>query len=264
MTPSFWPSRWRQPIRSRSAVTGALTAANQTAAISAITGYDGGVPAAAALTAIAGGLNNILSGPSLYSPAAFLNVPLPPDVSAMLGPPGTGVPGALNLALLRAAFPVALEPGRAGHLGRQRSAWVASAFWVRYSCIAFRPATRSSPGSRPSRTASTGASASRRRRTGARFRRPTSRTSIASDAALFASTSFGEPAYAQLRETADAAIDTASVTGGSPQSISAGAENGSEMGAYSSQLGPLNEQRLLTKYAEYMPLGLTPVVIHVT
>jgi hypothetical protein len=36
------------------------------------------------------------------------------------------------------------------------------------------------------------------------------------------------------------------------------------MGAFSSGLAPIKEQGLLTKYAEYMPLGLTPVIVHVT
>ncbi len=36
------------------------------------------------------------------------------------------------------------------------------------------------------------------------------------------------------------------------------------LGAFSADLNPLREQGLLTKYAEYMPLGLTPVIIHVT
>jgi hypothetical protein len=79
-------------------------------------------------------------------------------------------------------------------------------------------------------------------------------------APIFTSSSYGDPGYAQLLETADAAI-----TGGADgASISSGAANSSEMGAFSADLNPLREQGLLTKYAEYMPLGLTPVIIHVT
>jgi hypothetical protein len=54
------------------------------------------------------------------------------------------------------------------------------------------------------------------------------------------------------------------VSGPTDATITAGADTGSEMGAYSSQLAPIKERGLLVKYAEYMPLGLTPVVIHVT
>jgi hypothetical protein len=52
--------------------------------------------------------------------------------------------------------------------------------------------------------------------------------------------------------------------GTSKGSISAGAKNGSEMGAFCAELGPVKEQGLLVKYTEYMPLGLSPVIVHVT
>ncbi len=84
--------------------------------------------------------------------------------------------------------------------------------------------------------------------------------SLAPGAQLFTSTSFGEPAYGQLLETADRAI----ASGAAAVTITAGADTGSEMGAYSSDLAPIKENGLLIKYAEYMPLGLTPVVVHVT
>jgi hypothetical protein len=84
--------------------------------------------------------------------------------------------------------------------------------------------------------------------------------STATDAALFTSTDFGNPAYGQLLETVDRAI----VSGATNVTISAGADSGSEMGAFSSQLAPLKERGLLIKYDEYTPLGLTPVVVHVT
>jgi hypothetical protein len=75
-------------------------------------------------------------------------------------------------------------------------------------------------------------------------------------APIFTSDSYGDPGYAQLLETADTAV--------APSPTSVGAQNGSEMGAFSADLNPLKEQGLLIKYAEYMPLGLTPVIVHVT
>ena len=84
--------------------------------------------------------------------------------------------------------------------------------------------------------------------------------SLAAGAALFTSTSYGDPAFGQLLETADRAI----AAGAAAVTITAGAETGSEMGAYSGELAPVKEKGLLIKYAEYMPLGLTPVVVHVT
>ena len=246
------------------AVTAALTAAGQTAATTAITGYAGGAPSASALAAIVGGLGDILSGPSLYSPGAFLNVPLPPDVWAMLDSAETVEPGVLNLALLRAAFPVALSPAALAISGATLSLARVSVMGATFahrlqagdSILAGFTAVEDRQHGCVRFTA-----CSEKSSVPATYQSPT----IADGAALFVSTNFGEPAYAQLREAADAAIDPATVAGpGPPQSITAGAQNGSEMGAYSSQLGPLNEQRLLTKYGEYMPLGLTPVVIHVT
>ena len=64
----------------------------------------------------------------------------------------------------------------------------------------------------------------------------------------------------QVLETVDRTI----VAGAAGAPITAGAETGPEMGAFSSLLAPIKERGLLIKYDEYMPLGLTPVVVHVT
>jgi hypothetical protein len=79
---------------------------------------------------------------------------------------------------------------------------------------------------------------------------------------LFENTDLGHPGYGRLLETADAAIASGSATG--TASILTGAASGSEMGAYSSDLNALREQALLVKYGDYMPLGLEPVIVHVT
>ncbi len=79
-------------------------------------------------------------------------------------------------------------------------------------------------------------------------------------AGIFASEAFGEPAYGQLLESADGAI----LESGGGGSLLRGAESGAQMGAYSAELEALKEQALLSKYMEYMPLGMTPVVVHVT
>ena len=83
---------------------------------------------------------------------------------------------------------------------------------------------------------------------------------IAPSAPLFQSLSFGQPGYAQLLDSVDTAILAAS----QGVTISAGAADGSEMGAFASQKNPIKERSLLLKYQEYMPLGLNPIVIHVT
>jgi len=65
----------------------------------------------------------------------------------------------------------------------------------------------------------------------------------------FGSQRFGQPAYAQITETA-------------PESLRKGAENTSEMGAFNSLLNPLKQQGLKTKIEEYMPFGLIPAFIN--
>jgi hypothetical protein len=70
-------------------------------------------------------------------------------------------------------------------------------------------------------------------------------------AALFASRDFGRPDFAQLLATVG-------------REIAEGTEDGSEMGAFARERSAIKERSLLIKYQEYLPLGLEPVVIHVT
>ena len=52
---------------------------------------------------------------------------------------------------------------------------------------------------------------------------------------------------------------------GIPQNtISQGAEDGSEMGAFAREKNPIKERALLVKYLEFMPAGLVPVIVYVT
>ena len=68
---------------------------------------------------------------------------------------------------------------------------------------------------------------------------------------LFTSTRFGDPAFMQLHEQA-------------AQSITRGAENGAEMGAYNPLINPIKMDGLKAKVEEYMPFGLLPVYIFET
>ncbi|MBV6425971.1 MAG: hypothetical protein KIPDCIKN_00462 [Haliscomenobacter sp.] len=72
-----------------------------------------------------------------------------------------------------------------------------------------------------------------------------------SHAHWFNSSRFGHPAYGQLSEAASEALRR-------------GAENGSEMGAFSSLLNPVKLDGLKAKAQEYMPFGLIPLFIHET
>jgi hypothetical protein len=67
----------------------------------------------------------------------------------------------------------------------------------------------------------------------------------------FASRRFGDPDYAELSDAA-------------PIDVRTGAEDGSELGAFSSWLYPIRMQDLNTKVEEYMPFGLIPIYIKET
>jgi hypothetical protein len=89
--------------------------------------------------------------------------------------------------------------------------------------------------------------------------------SIPQGAPLFTSTDFGQPGYAQLLPTADLQIIPAPTHGGPPpNTISAGAADGAEMGAYARDKNPIRAQALLLKLQEYMPAALVPVIVDVT
>jgi hypothetical protein len=88
---------------------------------------------------------------------------------------------------------------------------------------------------------------------------------IAEGAPLFTSVEFGQPAYGQLTPLADAAIlPPATPDGLAAPTISEGAEDGSEMGAYAREKTPIKARAVIIKFEEYMPAGLVPVPINVT
>ena len=74
---------------------------------------------------------------------------------------------------------------------------------------------------------------------------------IPDGAELFSAQDFGRPSYAQLLSTVAPAI-------------SEGAQDGSEMGAFWREKCAIKERSVRIKYEEYMPAGLSPVVIYVT
>jgi hypothetical protein len=87
--------------------------------------------------------------------------------------------------------------------------------------------------------------------------------SIPSHAVLFTSTDFGNPGYCQLLPTADTAI-LRGTNGTIQNTISAGSQDGSEMGAFARERNPIKERGLLIKFQEFMPIGLVPIIICVT
>jgi hypothetical protein len=254
------PQLLAKALGSADPLSALLFAGLPAAAQKAVTKYDGGPLSAAARNAIVAGLNSLIGGgASIYSAAAFLGIALAPDAAALLAEGAAADIAALNRALLEAAYPVALsaaalalsegtaELTRVTVMGRtfvhrlQASDTILADFTVaedaQDGCVRFSAVSM-----------------------GSSVPRQYCSVTIATGAALFTSSAFGEPGYGQLLETADRAI----VSGTADVTITAGADTGSEMGALSSELAPIKERGLLIKYGEYMPLGLTPVVVHVT
>jgi len=211
------------------------------------------------------GLNALVArGSSLYDPALFATVSLSPAVLALAAQASAGTlePArlpALNRALIEESFPVALGAAalavadatvqltRVTVLGRIAAHRLSASDSI---VTDFAAVDDTQDGCLRFSAYASGSAVPRQYRSAA----------IPPGAPVFTSDSYGQPGYAQLTEHADAAI-----TGGTAgMSISSGAENGSEMGAFCADLNPVKEQGLLIKYGEYMPLGLTPVIVHVT
>jgi hypothetical protein len=93
--------------------------------------------------------------------------------------------------------------------------------------------------------------------TGSNLHQPYESAQIAPAAPLFESRAFGQPQYARLRSDADAAILAPASRG----TIINGAQNGSEMGVYCSEMLPLKKRGLTLKFEEYAPIGQLPVWI---
>jgi len=210
--------------------------------------------------AVLNALDTLIVGPSIYNEALFDTVDLSPGVLAlakarMLDDRDRA---RLNRGLLQDAFPLALgvaalavadatvQLERVTVLGRIAAQRLSCSDSIMRDFAAVNDAQDGCV--RFSAYASGSVIAS-----------PYESVPIPAHAPLFTSDSFGRPGYAQLLDSADASI----VAGGGG-SISSGAENGSEMGAFCADLNPLKEQGLLVKYTEYMPLGLAPVIVHVT
>jgi hypothetical protein len=213
------------------------------------------------LDALVVDLNAVIAGPLIWTAARFVRRALRPSTEAWIAAAPTGPELAqLNRQLLTEAYPVALaDAAIVAHDGLTElrrctllgSAWmhrlecsesilddVVTVEDVQDGCVRF--SAWSSESALPRRYESVG---------------------VARHAALFASRRFGEATFAELLDSADAAIVT-SDTAGAP-SIRAGSAGGSEMGAYSREQAAVKERSLLIKFDEYLPVGLTPILIPV-
>jgi hypothetical protein len=83
---------------------------------------------------------------------------------------------------------------------------------------------------------------------------------IAAGAPVMVSRRYGEWGYAQLHDGADSAIRSSN-TGG-PPSLLTGSHDGSEMGVFCRDAAAIKDRSLLIKLQEFLPVGLSPVLIH--
>jgi hypothetical protein len=211
------------------------------------------------LDGLVSGINTALGGPSIYTADRFAEVHLSPAAAALLARSPTGADLVrLNRMLLEEAYPGALGQSalafanstvslsRCTVLGRmfvhrlEASECILDDFGVvedtQHGCVRFTAWAE-----------------------GSVLPRQFESVEVPAESAVFASRQFGQPAYAQVLPLADSAI--LSPAGGT---ITEGAENGSEMGAFSREMYPIKERSLLIKYQEFMPIGLVPVVVRVT
>ena len=227
------------------------------AALAAYTGES--EPDASLVSDMVDALNALIAGPSIFDPVRFADVPLSASTLELLAANPTGADLVrLNRLLLEEAYPlpladaaVALADGdakldRVTLLGR---AWFhhIEASETIFDDLAFaedpqRGCVRFSSWS-----------------TGSILPRKYKSVEIAPRGPLFTTRVFGQPGYCQLLQSADSAV--LQPEGGA---ILTGAANGSEMGAFSAEKNAIKEKSLLIKYEEFMPLGLSPVIIYVT
>jgi hypothetical protein len=210
-------------------------------------------------------LNALIASVSLYDAAAFASIPLSTATQRLLAAARSGQPQpALNRLLLEDAYPLELADAalafddgtlvlsRCTVLGRTRAHRLSAS-----ECILHELSVADDLQDGCTRFSAWA--------TGSQIPRPYECVQIRQLAALFTSTDFGQPAYAQLLATADAQIIPPTTPSTAPlNTISAGATDGSEMGAYARDKNPIRAQALLLKLQEHMPANLTPVIVDVT
>src|SRR5215472_118703 len=222
-------------------------------------------PSASLLPQIVSLVDAIIAGPSIYDPGIFAAVPLSTATQLLLQrTPALGSAPVLNRLLLDDAFPLELADAALafadGTVNLVRCTIIGRV-------IAHRLETSESILQDLAEVDDTqnGCVSFSAWADGSILPRKYESVRIAQQAALFASTAFGQPAYGRLLPLADSAIlGTADPSGGPQNTISAGAEDGSEMGAFARDKNPIKERALLIKYREFMPAGLVPVLIYVT
>ncbi len=219
----------------------------------------GGQPDDGAAGALAAALSRLTGSGDIYRPELFQDVTLSPQACLGSGARGTMPEGWRNRLLLEDAYPLALAPAAAavsdatvilnrvtilGRLVARRlhaTDSILHGFAVvddtEDGCVRYSAALA-----------------------GSRLPPQQNSAQLSDGGTLFTSTAFGRPGYGQLLETADRAI----VAAAPGTTLLAGGSSGGQMGSFSTQIVPIKEHALRLKYSEYLPVGLTPVIVHVT
>ena len=222
-------------------------------------------PPASDLAALIAELNGLIAGPSLYRPAPFKNVALSAETNRLkLETSGYGPAPAFNRLLLEDAYPMELADAALafadGDLSLSRCTVMGRIVAHRFSaseCILRELATVDDIQDGCTRFTAWAE--------GSQLPRPYECVSIRQGAPLFTTTDFGQPGYAQLLANVDAQRLAPTTKLTTPQNtISAGAADASEMGAYARDKNPIRARALMVKLQEYMPANLVPVIVDVT
>jgi hypothetical protein len=244
----------------RDALTTWLTAQLSAGAQAAIAGHADDTPVSATdLSVVVSALNTVIGGPLIYDPARFAARRISDDAvaEALAGPTGPAV-AALNRRLLEEAFPLDLHDAalalETGLTRLDRTTVLGPTYVHRLECsesilddVAIIDDTQD------------GCVRFSAWATGSLVPRQYESVRVAAGAPLFTSRRFGEAGYAQLMRGADAAILAATTAG--PPSIREGSHDGSEMGAGCRDMAAVKERSLRVKLDEFLPVGLTPVLI---
>ncbi len=218
------------------------------------------IPSAVLLNGLVNDLNPLIAGPSIYAPDRFDLASLTAETQTLIAKNASGADLLrLNRLLLEQAYPIALADLTLafdnGLASLSRCTLLGPAYLHRLEaseCILDDLVLVENTQDGCVRFTAWAS--------GSVLPRKYESVAIPAAASLFTSRAFGQPGYAQLLET----VDHAMISPAPGVTISAGAENGSEMGAFASEANPIKERSLLIKYQEFAPVGLNPVIIHVT
>ena len=236
-----------------------LAAALDPAAAVAVAQHADGapVPLADAATVVTA-LQAVIDGPLIWTPERFAGRPLRDATAAAVHDPGSDL-RRLNRQLLAEAYPLTLADAAlatgAGLAELMRCTVLGPAYLHRLECSesilddVVRVEDAQDGCVRFSAWA-----------TGSALPRRYESVRLAPSSPVMVSRRYGEWGYAQLHDGADAAILDGN-TGG-PPSLLTGSHDGSEMGAFCGQRAAVKDRSLLIKLQEYLPLGLSPVLIH--